>query len=329
MKKIFLILFLIGILPYPANGNSNQKKIFLIQSYHPGLVWTVQCEKGIRGVLGSKYQIFTFYMDTKRVPASEFQKKADEAWDKYQEIKPDLVMVGDDSALEFLGPKFAETETPAIFFGINNNPRNYFGDKKLPKNITGILERVPLFPWLRYLKKIMPTSRSALVLMDSSSTSDAIINLTFQERQSVKLDGISVEYKKTGNWDEWKKIVIGAERYDMIIIPTFHAVKDARGSHISVETLIEWTSSHSLVPVFSNQDYTVGPRGTVGAYVIYGEAHGRIAGKMALEILEEKKLPKSISARMDREGKFYFNMNQLDRFSLKLPDKIKEQTIFK
>ena len=148
----------------------------------------------------------------------------------------------------------------------------------------------------------MPESKKALVLMDSSPTTDAILNVTFKERRSVRVNGINTEYKIAENWNEWNDIVKNSKGYDMIIIPTFHAVKDDNGHPVSFEKVVEWTSLNSSVPIFAHQDYTVGPRGTVGSYVVYGEAHGKLAGEIVLEILDEKKLPRKIWPKMDQEG---------------------------
>lgn len=328
MKEFILILSSVIMVWCSPSIAADQKSILIIQSYHPELEWTTQCELGIRSAVSPQAQTEIFYMDTKRVPQSQFQQRADAAWNKFLELKPDLVMLGDDNALELLGPRFATTTTPTIYFGINNNPRNYFDDKTIPANITGVLERLPLFPWLRHLSEIMPNLHKTLVLMDASPTTEAIIRGTFSDKTRRKVEGVTVEYFNTGSWEEWTSRVTQATEYDVIITPTFHALKKKDGSHIAVETVIEWTSANSPVPVFSHQDYTVGPAGFVGAYVIYGQAHGRLAGDIAVEILENGKSPTAIPTKMDRKGKFYFNQQQLDRFNLRLPKPIYTQAIF-
>ena len=104
------------------------------------------------------------------------------AFELYSEINPVLVMIGDDNALRLLGPKLSKTRTPVVFFGINNNPRYYFDNNQLPKNMKGVLERTPIGPWLRYLHKIIPDAKKALILMDASPTSEAIAGVFFQGR---------------------------------------------------------------------------------------------------------------------------------------------------
>ena len=43
-----------------------------------------------------------------------------------KKIKPLIVILGDDAALKFLGPKLEEHKIRSVYLGINNNPRVYF-----------------------------------------------------------------------------------------------------------------------------------------------------------------------------------------------------------
>lgn len=311
-----------------CSSSAAKDKILIIQSYHPGLAWTAQCEKGINEIIGSKYEITSFYMDTKRIPEEDFKKKAQEAWEKYLEIKPVLVMTGDDNALSYLGKKFSGSTVPVVYFGINNNPRIYFPSHQLPENMTGVLERTPVIPWLRFLSQIIPHAERALVLMDSSPTTRSIIEIVFQKKKSVEVSNLTAEYKTASSFAQWKNIVSNAKNYDLILMPTFHSLKNKNHENVSVEQVIEWTSANTAIPVFTNQDYTVSSKGVIGAFVIYGEAHGRMAAEMALEILEKNISPGQFTSKTDTGGIFYFNRTQLNRFKIKLPAAIEANTVF-
>ena len=39
-----------------------------------------------------------------------------------REFKPDLIFVGDDNAANHIGNLFLDTETPVVFWGVNNTP---------------------------------------------------------------------------------------------------------------------------------------------------------------------------------------------------------------
>lgn len=309
-----------------AFAYSAEKKVLVIESYHPSLAWTEQCERGIRQILAENARLAYFYMDTKRIPEAQYPLQADSAWDAYLQQKPDLVMIGDDNGLRLLGPRFGNTRTPVVFFGINNNPRSYFNS--LPSNITGLLERVPIVPWLRYLKEILPKSDSALILMDKSQTSLSIIEMNFKQKRFLDIAGIKISFTIAEDWNAWKQIVTQENDTHFLLFPTFHAIKDDSGHHISVEDVVTWTSKNSPVPVFTNQDYTVHDQGVVGAYVIQGETHGRQAAQIALDILSQKTPSIPNPPRTDRDGIFYFNLKQMARFQIHLPEDIRLVSIY-
>ena len=119
-----IILFL-AITIFATNASAAPKTILAIESYHSDNAWDASYLEGLQETFGKDYTLVSFEMDTKRQPKSLYQKQADLAWLKYQELKPDLVILGDDNAMKFLGPKFIMTETPVVFLGINQNPRDY------------------------------------------------------------------------------------------------------------------------------------------------------------------------------------------------------------
>jgi len=300
--------------------------VLIIESYHPVLEWTAQCEKGIRLALGPGYDVRSFFMDTKRVPEKEFPARAEEAWKVMLSTRPDLVMLGDDNALSMLGERIAKTGKPLVYFGINNNPRRYF--EHLPPNVAGVLERTPVIPWLRHLANVLPQASRVLVLLDRSLTSDSIVAQVFQGHRILRVSGLSVEYHVAADWKDWQEKAAGAGAFDFILTPTFHALRSADG-YVDIETVVTWTAAHSPVPVFSNQDYTVGRAGFAGALVLVGTEHGRLAGEMAREILQGGLLPQEVQHRTDKDGQFYFSRTQLARFAITLPPDIEAKAVFK
>ncbi|WP_022662245.1 ABC transporter substrate-binding protein [Paucidesulfovibrio longus] len=326
LRLIAVLLAVAGMLP-AWNADAGQFKVLVVHSYHREMPWTVQCDRGIHEILGEIAQLDMVYLDTKRIPESEFAGRAEAAMDVFRRVDPDLVMLGDDNALRLLGPRMADSGKPVVFFGINNNPRKYFREG-IPGNVTGVLERVPLFPWLRHLIRIIPDPKTALVLMDDSPTSRAIVEVNFMDRKQVFLDRVSVGYEMAANWAEWQQVILGHRKYDFITMPLYHNLRDASGRYVPVEEVIRWTSEHSPVPIFAYQDYAVGDDGAVGSYVIFGEQHARLAALIARDILEGK-TPRPPSASMDQQGTFFFNKKQLARFGLTLPEDIRSRAEFR
>lgn len=324
MKNVVMVILALTVFFSASDLTAGEKKILNIASYHPEYAWTRDCTEGIENAVRPAYQIETHYMDTKRIPASEFQKAADSAWEKYKAFRPDLVMLGDDNALRLLGPRFVEAGVPVVHYGVNNNPRMYF-DGKIPENVSGILERPLIIPWVRYLQKIIPGIKKVLVMFDASSSSNAVISLAFHNKQSVSVSGTVTELKVTDKWDEWKEAVIQAKgKYDAIIIVNHFTIKAQDGKTTDNADIIRDCSRLSSVPIFATNNFAVHSEGAVGALVIVGQNHGKEAGELAINILEGKKH----AHKTQTAGTFYFNKTQLNRFDLKLPRDMEEKSVF-
>jgi ABC-type uncharacterized transport system substrate-binding protein len=325
MKIYWIILMAVIGLSLGSNSCQGQERVLVIHSYDQGLDWTEQCSRGISGVLDTVALDFV-YLDTKRIPQSAFRQRADEAMETFRRVDPDVVMLGDDNALRLLGPMISETGKPIVYFGINGNPRSYLNP--MPKNVIGIVERIPLFPWARYLTEIVPEVRKILVLMDASPTSKGLVEVTFAGRRQFEFDDCTISYITTSSWTQWQRIVLEPDAYDVILTPLYHALKDDTGAHVSYAEVIRWTSKNSPKPVFATQDYAVGDNGVVGAYTIFGEDHGRMAALLVKGILEGRDLLE-LSVAKDQKGTFYFNKKQLRRFGLTLPQSIQRQVIYR
>jgi ABC-type uncharacterized transport system substrate-binding protein len=319
-KTLMLLILLFCFSPYAF---SEEKNIFVIESYHAGYPWDISYKKGLESVIGDKYRLVYFEMDTKRVPQSEYEKKAEEAWQQYAKVKPVLVILGDDNALKYLAPKFANTGTPVVYLGINRNPKDY-GAYGL-KNMTGVLER-PLFNQsVAFLKKIIqPSPKKILVLFDSGTTSQSSVAEAFKGHTTLPVYNITVQLKLIGNVEEWKKTVLNAKKdgFDAAVIGLYHTLTDDQGSHTDSEELLKWTVANSPVPPFGFWDFSVGSDKTIGGFVLFGKSQGEAAGKIALKILADGKSPDKIRPVLGDMGRFLFSKSQLKKWGLSLPDDI-------
>ncbi|WP_159084620.1 ABC transporter substrate-binding protein [Dongshaea marina] len=310
-------------------GVASAKSVLVIESYHAEYPWDASYMEGLKKELGSGFSISSFEMDTKRVPKSEYQAKADAAWAEYQKMKPDLVVLGDDNALKFLFPKFKETQTPVVFLGINSNPR----DLKISsaKNFTGVLER-PLFKRsVAELKKILkPAPKKMMVLFDSGNTSKAAVAKLFAGQTSTKIAGVTVDLKLIGKLDDWKKTVSSAKAdgYDAIIVGLYHTLVDSAGKHVPAGEVLSWTSKDTPVPVFSFWDFAVGADKTAGGLVLFGQIQGEEAGKLVKKILVDGASPSSLKPQAAEKGRFLFSKAQLAKWKITLPASIEKKANF-
>jgi len=313
---------------FPPTARGAKDTILVVESYHANYPWDQSYSDGLRETLGSRYKLVFFEMDTKRLPKNEHEGMAQKAWEKIQATDPALVVLGDDSALKFLGPRLAGTDLPTVYLGINNDPREY----KVTgfSNVTGVLERPLMKPAIGHIKTIVkPTPRKLLVLFDNSITSQASVAEIFKGKATSEIEGIQVDLKLIGNIDEWKSAVLDAAKngYDALVVGLYHTIFDQYNLYVDSDDLLEWTVFSSPVPPFGFWDFTVGPRRTVGGLVLYGKVQGKLAGQIALQILGGKKAG-DIPPVVAEEGQFLFSRSQLTFWDLSLPSAIAAKAEF-
>lgn len=320
-KKLFYLSILIALMLSLHVGNvfCTEKTILVIESYHAEYPWDASYKSGLEEALVKKYKLVYFEMDTKRLPKDQHQKMADQAWEKYLSEKPVLVIIGDDAGLKMLGPKFAETSTPVVYLGINNNPRNYFS--LLPTNITGVLERPLLKRSIADIQKILPDTKSVLVLFDSDITAQITKKEVFEDKDSQNIKDIKIEIKLIGDLQTWQNTILSSKgKYDACVIGLYQSVKDVDGKPVNAEDLITWTSNNTPIPPFAFWDFAIGGNKTIGGLVLHGKEMGVLASGLVLKILEQGKTPKELFPITNDQGILLFSKSQLTKWGIKLPE---------
>lgn len=318
------ILLLLLTSPYTMAAN-----VLVISSYHAENRWTEDCLNGVKDTLEPKHDVTLFYMDTKRKPKSQYPKIAQDTLKVVESSKPDIVMLTDDNALNFLGQKISDQHIPVVFYGINNNPRVYFSDERLPNNVYGILERHLLIPLVRHINMISPLKhKKVLLLFDNSNTSKSIIEIDLKGSNNIIVDGTELHWEMVNDFDEWKAQVSSSiDNYDAIILDTWFTIENEKTKQVIPENeIIDWTGTHSPVPVFSVISRTVSKDKAVGAFVLRGYDQGKEAAEMVLMLLNGEK-PKKF--KTIKSGQFYLNQTNLEKFNLAVPEHLKTRSIYK
>lgn len=324
MKKLLCLLVLCWPMQLLA-----KHKILIIESYHSEFSWDISYTQGIRSVLKDNFDLHYFQMDTKRIPQSAYQEKADRAWDLFLQIKPDLVMLGDDNAVQYLSTRFSKTTTPVIYLGLNNNPRNY--NIHQSKNISGVLERPLLKRAIPAISQILPDKvNRVLVMFDNSAISQTILQEYFSNNAQSMISGIKVDIKRIGKWSDWQKTVLSAadDNYDALFIGLFHTINDNNGNHVSEEKVITWSSKNTPIPPFGFWDYSIGQDKNIGGLVTFGHEQGKIAAEMAKDVLLNKKQPYQLRTKTAEKGRYFFSRKALQKYGLTLPENIAQKASY-
>lgn len=324
MNKIKLIqLFLYLFFCLTKVSDANAAKILIIESYHADYAWDIEYKKGILENVSGEHTFSYFQMDTKRLPENKHTSRAELAWQEYLAIEPDIVVLGDDNALKYLGLKLKHTTTPVVYLGINNNPRNY--GLYRASNITGVLERPLLKRSILYIRKFFDDVNKVLLLFDSSPTSDAAVDLEFKTSNVLKLSNISVEIDQVAQYSLWQKKVKMASKnsVDFIIVGTYETMRDEQGKHVSAKQVIEWTSLHSEVPVFGFWSFSIGEGKAIGGLVLEGYQQGYTAAQIINRIVAGEAVA-NIRPQVAKKGRYIFSKTELERHQLTIPQEIKK-----
>ncbi|MBW1740793.1 MAG: hypothetical protein JRJ42_06610 [Deltaproteobacteria bacterium] len=312
------------------------KKILIVHSYHQGLGWNEDTERGVvEGlkmsgyVLDKDYQMKKFYMDTKitYVTPQQIKERADKAIKLIEEFKPDLVIVNDDNALKYVAVTYAmenpQRKLPFLFTGINCDPTIYEPVESLENPghyITGALERFPYYQSFSLARKIFPDKKRVFLMGDSSPSADFIVQ-AFKKRYlgTVKdspLEVVAVVQVKT--FKEWKeKIKEYQDKADFLGIITYYQLLDEHDRFVHAWEVLSWTINHNRLPelgflLFHSED---------GFWMSVGVSPlktGRYVGKIAGDILDGKD-PGAIPVVDPRCVDIAFNLERSNMLGIKIP----------
>ena len=299
--------------------------VLVIESYHKEFAWDASYRQAISDKLSPRYAVEFFEMNTKRLPAAEHQKMAAKALARIEQLRPALIILGDDAALSHLGTTIDKLGIPAVYLGINNNPRLY-NEGRVFKHITGVLERPLIKRNIAFIRQIVPDARRILVLFDKDLTSTIIGSELFYGRKSVFIEGIEVVFQQHGTYFAWQTAVSEAKSdgFQAIFAGLYQSLKQDDGTIANPEAVITWSSQKTPVPLFGFWDFAIGPDKAIGGLVCSGKEQGEAAADIALRIIERGESVSSIVPRTAPQGHLVFSKKQLSRFALKLPTSLEK-----
>lgn len=318
MLKAISLLFFVWLPTALAAG----KTILIVESYHADFHWDKAYRNALSEALSPGYSLEFFEMNTKRLPVERHAEMASRALARIKQVQPALVILGDDAALKLLGRQLDPLNIPAVYLGVNGNPRQY-GQGNF-RNITGVLERPLIKRSLAFIRQILPATRKILLLFDVDLTSGVIRDEVFHGKTSTLIDGIRVDMQLCPTVADWKHAVANArdEGYQVTVVGLYQTLKGSDGKVADADEIIRWTSANTPLPVFALWDFSVGPDTAIGGLVIGGAEQGKAAAVLARKILEADRPPATLLPVTARQGDFLFSRKQLEKYRLMLPTDI-------
>jgi len=315
LKKLFFLLCITLALP------SYAKQIVIIHSYHLDFPWVQQYRKGLLSTLVTG-NLLEFAMDTKRKP--QFAAIAEQAWQFIRHHQPDIVILADDNALKLLGPRLVKQNIPLVFLGINGNPRDYIA---INKKVTGVLERPLMKRSIAMLRTIDPRIKKVKVLMENTATAKALLETSFNNKLSQHINGIEVDVSLIDSVEQWQKQTLNAQEqhYQATIVSIYAGLKNSMAQTSSVESLIQWTSAHSPLPLFALWEFSIGKGKAIGGLTISGVFQGVETAKKVNNFFATGTLDRISTPQ---RGALKFSAHELNRWKISLAPALIEHALF-
>lgn len=346
--RLLLVLFIGFCLTSVGYGASDTIRIFVVSSYHREYLWSQETNEGLCaamfrfGYLDNKRQVDEFtkndyvessrvvvkkeWMDTKRKYSSvEIAESTSRIMKSLNDFKPDIVLLGDDNAANYIGNQLLDTEIPVVFWGINGLPLKYGLLDSMDEpghNVTGVWQSGYHKESLDLLKELVPNAKTFAILACDSVSSrpkiKQIQTLDREERLPLKLVDIVI----TNSFTEFKKRALElSEKVDAFFVLNHDTIKDDRGNHVDMMIVGRWYLENIKKPEVSHEGQFV-REGMLCTANDSGYNQGYGAFEMALLILERDFKPSCIRPRTPHRGPLMVNCQRAKMLGISLEEKM-------
>ncbi|GAB4300254.1 MAG: PAS domain S-box protein [Desulfuromonadia bacterium] len=306
-------LTLLTALLLPATLSFAEKRVLILNSYHPGYTWSDNEMAGIHSVFGKAGGIVTQteYLDTKRLSKQEhFPELERLILKKARLLPPDLVMTLDDPAFDFAISRRSTLfpGIPIVFIGVNDfDPPMLRGER----GVTGLVERQDFRGTVDLALRLQPETKEMVVIHDYTLSGRATerevteqlaplaARVSLRILPDMTIDGVLGEVRKL-------------RRGSIILLASYS--RDAAGRVFNHDEISRIVSDASPVPVYVTKVERLG-HGVVGGSLMEGKNHGAEGGRLALAILQGKS-PDELPVVRAPSSLPMFDAGVMERFDL-------------
>lgn len=328
LHTIFWAIFL--LVSFTLNAQIfKDKKVLLLNSYHPQYTWTDQFTNAVSDELNKFLEeegLYIEYLDGRHMIDNQkyFESLVVFYKQKYSTIKLDLIISSDDYALEFLiqNKDSIFSNTPVIYGGVNDIAKL---NKLNNTQYTGIFEGLPVLENLNLITTTYPRVKTIYIISDRTTqgrdirlqAEEQIKNWSNKEVELIIYDDFSYEelLKKSENINPDAAFFLLAIHQDK---------KDRYFSYH--KDMPNW-SKKSKIPIYGMWGTLLLGYGATGGYINDPYTHGKEVTQIALEVLRGKRIS-TISPKMQTEYLPRFDFNQLQRFDIKNADLPKDAIVY-
>ena len=312
---VFLLLVVLLAPRDAATAGPSLRNVLLLTSYHQGDRWNDSVVQGVREALGplESVRLSIENLDMRRNTDQDHARLTKEyIRAKYQSRPQDLVLVSDDPALNFLLSVREDLfpNAPIVFCGVNNfTPSRIQGQT----NITGVNETLSLEATLELALKLFPqTTRILAVVSDTDASGRS--NLELYRTLAARMKG-RVHFDELLNMTDKDAPGILSHLSKDSLILRLTTLLNPEGGYLSIEEGSRILAAYAPVPVFTAWSFDLGDC-ALGGYVSSGQDQGRMAGNLAIRILEGQGADQ-IPVVMESPNVPMFDYKLMERFGIK------------
>ena len=298
---------------FPAAAQENRRfKVLVVMSYHEDMLWVTDIKKGIDNILARTSELKYVFLNTRNHFVGGPQK-AKEAYELYQEYKPDGVIVADDDAQTmFVVPYLKDkVKTPVMFCGVNAEPEQYGYPAS---NVSGVLERIHFKESVAFLQTMVPSVRTVAYIMGDTPTSQGWYQQIRKEMETYSAKSVGFRFVKT-----IEDAVAAAEALkadcDALFIDSIPGLKDRSGKTPEEKEIISAVTKAFGKPAIAANDYII-KFGILCAVVKTGQEQGEISSDMLLKAMNGTPVSK-IPITRNHNGKRMINVTVLKELGIK------------
>lgn len=345
--RVLVVLFLGFCMTQVVYGASKQARIFVVSSYHKEYLWSQDTHAGVCAALldfnfldnekqvkeytendyveSFKAIVKKVWMDSKRknnmreiAEATAFILKEE------KKFKPDMILLGDDNAANYIGNLYIDTNTPVVFWGINGLPLKYGLIDSIEKpghNITGIYQAGYLKENVEYLKRLVPSVKTFAILSDDSPTGRSkakeLEKLAAEGKLPIKL----VKTVVTNSLSEWKSEALRLQKeVDAFFVLNHNTIKDDLGNPVDQLKIGAWYLRNIKKPDCAHEKQFA-REGILLVVDDSGFKQGYEAVKTAYQILIKRKNPANIPVHAPERGPVIVNRQRANMLGVDISGK--------
>jgi ABC-type uncharacterized transport system substrate-binding protein len=322
------------------------RRIFIVCSYDRGYIWSQQTQRGVNAALAKfgyvsraeaesllmeadafenrRVVLRKAWMDTKRRDGrADIARATARITAEIAAFKPDILLLGDDNAANFVGNQFVDTELPIVFWGINGLPLKYGLIQRMDapgRNVTGVWQSGYHKESLDLLKKIVPAAQTFAILACDTESTRPNVKLIEELAARGALPLRLADKAVTNSFEQWQeKALEFARRYDAIYMLNHDTLRDRDGNHVAYLTAGRWYLDNVRIPEASHEDQFV-LEGMLLTANDSGFNQGHLAFEMAHEILTRGLSPARMAVRTPERGPYMVNSQRAKSLGVDLED---------